>query len=342
MHAPGPLLENRLNLDKAGGMGHHDHLLSGHPVLNTRDLDEARAAVSARYCDHKLDMRAAGDLDVCHNHVRGAHLSFNLLGYGAEVAINPGELQDFYLLQIPLSGMAQIHHRTEEITASQACATILNPDRPSEMVWKAGCQKLMVQIDAGFLDRVATEAVGTELPGPVRFDPRVDVTAPKGRHLRRLSLAIAQGIDRGFLDFTRQDLGQISVERDITLALLEAQPSNVSHLIQRADMANAAHYVRRAVDFIQAALQDALTLDDIAAAAQVHPRTLQTAFKHHMGCTPMQYLRDIRLDKARYYLLQRQRRLHVGQIAYDCGYAHLGRFSRDYRARFGQTPRETH
>lgn len=323
-------------------MGQHGTLLGAHPVLRTRDLDEARAAVAARYCDHILNMDAGGDLDVTHNHVRGAHVSLNLLSYGAEVSINPGELQDFYLLQMPLSGAAQINHRGEEVSASDTCATILNPDRPTEMIWKAGCRKLMVQIDASFLDRVAAEAVGTALPGPVRFDPCVDLTGARGGHLRRLSLAIAQGIDSGLVEFARQDLSQISIERDITLALLEAQPSNVSHLFKAADAAPAAYYVRRAVDFVQSTLHDALTLDDIAAAAQVHPRTLQAAFKQQMGCTPMQFLRNIRLDQARYFLLQRQKRLHVGQIAYDCGYTHLGRFSRDYRARFGQTPRETH
>ena len=126
------------------------------------------------------------------------------------------------------------------------------------------------------------------------------------------------------------------------MALLEAQPSNVTHLFKGPDTAAAAHCVRRAVEFIQSALHNAVTLDDIAEAAHVHPRTLQTAFRQQMGCTPMQYVRDLRLDQARYFLLQRQKRLHVGQVAYDCGYTHLGRFSRDYRARFGQTPRETH
>lgn len=324
------------------GMQQQGSVLGSYPVLRTRNLDEARAAVSARYCDHKLDLCNGGDLRVTHNHVRGGHVSLNLLSYGADVTINPGELQDFYLLQIPLAGVAQISHRSEDITASAHCATILNPDRPSQMIWHGGCQKLMVQIDADFLTRVAQEATGVGLPGAVRFNPSVDLKGQAGLRLRQLSISIAYAIEAGVVDFTKQDLAQLAMERDLTLALLEAQPSNVSHLFQTPDPQGAVHYLRRAVDYIHSSLHEALTLDDIAAAAQVHPRTLQAAFKDQFRCTPMQYLRDQRLNKARYHLLQRRNRLNVSQIAYDCGYNHLGRFSRDYRARFGQAPRDTH
>lgn len=334
-------------LDRTGGtgdtlsMGQHDALLNSHPVLRTRDLDEARAAVAARYCDHKLDLVSGRSVDVTHNHARGAHVSLNFLGYGADVAINPGELHDFYLLQIPLTGTAQIAHRGEVVAASPDCATILNPDRPSDMIWRKDCKKLMVQIDADFLGRVATEALAATLPGPVRFAPSVYLRHAQGQQLRHLSLAIAKAIEGGHMRLDQQGLSQLSVEREIAMALIQLQPSNISHLLRAAAPVSAGHAVSRAICFMHDCHHDALTLDAVARAAKVHPRTLQIAFRQAMGCTPMQFLRDLRLDKARYHLMRRTNRMSVSEVAYDCGYAHLGRFSRDYKARFGQAPRDT-
>ncbi|MCB1384740.1 MAG: AraC family transcriptional regulator [Nitratireductor sp.] len=323
------------------GMGLHDTLLGAHRVLHTRDLDEARQAVARRYCDHRLDLVAGNSLEVTHRHARGAHVSLNVLSYGADVAIDPGELKDFYLLQLPLRGSAKISHRGEDVDANPQCGTLLNPDRPTRMLWRGDCLKLMVQIDAAFLTEVAIDACGAALPGPVRFDPKVDLAREAGQRLLTLALAAARVVGDRPGQPGSQGLPQLALERQLAAAMLEAQPSNISHLIDRAARTGiCTRSVRRAIAFVQERHHEDICLDDIALAAGLHRRTLQTAFQQHMGVTPMQYLRDVRLDHARFHLLRRHNRASVGEIAYDCGYSHLGRFSRDFRARFGESPRE--
>lgn len=321
-------------------MGVHETLLHAHAVLRTRDLDEARATVAGRYCQHRLNLVSGRSLSAFHNHARGVHISLNVLGYGGHVAIDPGELTDFYLLQIPLAGHARIAHRGEEVEANARCGTILNPDRPSQMVWRADCVKLMVQIDKAFLARVAVEESGLELPGQVRFDPKVNLNCHVGRRLKTLSLAAARSIDDGTLPLAPQELSLLSMERHLVGALLERQPSNVSHLLTAGRRAVSALHLRRAISYIQDSHHEAISLQDMARAAGAHPRTLQAAFQKAMGVTPMQFLRDVRLDHARYHLMRRRHRPSVTEIAFDCGYTHLGRFSRDFKARFGQSPRD--
>ncbi|MEO0387238.1 MAG: hypothetical protein AAF281_06865 [Pseudomonadota bacterium] len=208
----------------------HQPLLQAHTVLRTTELDAARAAVAEKYCDHRLTLASGLKADVVHNHVRGADLSLNVLQYGADVAINPGELQDFYLLQLPLAGHAEVHHRGEAVDASPRFGTLLNPDRPTTMRWRDGCRKLMVQVDAAFLGRVACEEIGGEIPGPVRFDPKVALTRPGGRRLRALSLAAVRAVDAGDVTPSAQDLTMLALERTLVATMLETQPSNVSHL----------------------------------------------------------------------------------------------------------------
>ncbi len=277
---------------------------------------------------------------VIHNHVRGAQMSLNVLGYGADVSINPGELQHFYLLQLPLEGHARITHRGEEVEASAACGTLLNPDRPSTMIWQRDCRKLMVQIDADFLNHVAETEVGAPLPGPVRFDPKVVLTGG-GQRLLSLSLAAARAIDAGRIQPAQHDLKLLALERQLAVTMLETQPSNVSHLLSSALPQAATLHLRRAIAYIHEQAHENITLQDIATAAGIHHRTLQTAFRDRVGLTPIAYLRDVRLDKARFHLMHRQNRARVCEVAYDCGYSHLGRFSKEYRARFGHAPSET-
>lgn len=322
-------------------MGFHDALLDRFTVLRSSDLDEARAAVARRYCDHRLDLISGRRIDVTHNHVRGLHISLNILGYGADVEINPGELSAFYLLQLPLAGEARIEHRGEEITAGPLCGTILNPDRPARMIWRKTCRKLMVQFDAVFLNRIASEEAGASLPGPVRFDPCVPLSAAAGEHILSLSKGAARAFDTERVSPGFRNLNLMSLERQLTVALLRLQPSNVSHLLNAPPPACRPLHVRRAIAFIHAGAHESLTLEDIAAAAGVHSRTLQTAFRKNLGVTPVQFLRDVRLDRARFHLMRRQNRASVSEIAWDCGYSHLGRFSRDFRARFGHAPSET-
>lgn len=66
-----------------------DGLLAGFPILRTEDLSEAREVVGRAFCDHRLDIRQGTRLAVQHDHIGGAELSLNALGYGAEVSIDP-------------------------------------------------------------------------------------------------------------------------------------------------------------------------------------------------------------------------------------------------------------
>lgn len=55
--------------------------------------------------------------------------------------------------------------------------------------------------------------------------------------------------------------------------------------------------------------------------------------------SPMQYLRGVRLDRAREDLQAGVGT--VSDIAYQWGFTNLGRFARAYRERFGELPSDT-
>ena len=313
-------------------------LLAGFPILRTEDLSEARAVVGQAFCDHRLDLRRGGRLSVSHDHVSGVEVSLNSLGYGAEIEIDPGQLQNFYLLQFPLAGRAIIRHRGETVDAGTNTATILNPDRDTRMIWGQGCQKLLLQVNRVHLERVAQDLIGAELPGAVRFDPAVDLTSTGGQRLFGRVVAAAQAASDGELWCGTAGLKEAWAERELATVLIESQPSNISHMLWRTRRAPTSREMRRALDFLHANLCEPIRVEEIAREAGLNVRSLQLGFKSVFGMSPMRYLHDVRLDAARYRLARRYDRESVTEVAYSVGFSHLGRFSQDYRVRFGVSP----
>lgn len=315
--------------------------LADFPLLRTDDLDEARHRVSEKFCDHRLDMsRHAGRLEVRHNHVSGRHVSINYLHYGADVAINPGMLGDFYLLQVPLSGTALIHHRGEEICADARTASLLNPDRETDMLWHGDCRKLLLQIDKSYLHSVAQTILGRPTPGTIRFDPRVDLGCASGQRIARLLVNAAQMAgDKALFDQTTGPQTQWT-ELELVATLLTHQSSNISHMLDHADCVARPAQIKRALAYIYDNLAEPIRLADIAAHAGLNVRTLQKGFQREFGASPMHVLRDARLDAARYFLSGKRDQISVTDAAYLAGFSHLGRFSSAYKARFGHLPSE--
>ena len=99
--------------------------------------------------------------------------------------------------------------------------------------------------------------------------------------------------------------------------------------------------VRRALEAMRADLGRDWTVPDLAATAGVSCRTLQRLFQDFLGKTPRAALRDIRFECARRVLLQGLPDARVMDVALSCGFPHFGRFSIEYRRRYGETPSRT-
>jgi transcriptional regulator GlxA family with amidase domain len=93
--------------------------------------------------------------------------------------------------------------------------------------------------------------------------------------------------------------------------------------------------------FIEANARETLRLQDIAAAANVPARTLLDGFRRFRQTSPGRFLRDLRLDRARESLIERDGEASVTTAALEAGFTHLGRFARAYADRFGEKPSET-
>lgn len=127
--------------------------------------------------------------------------------------------------------------------------------------------------------------------------------------------------------------------------LLASFPNNVMadavRLEQQAGRSEASPtLVAHAMRVVEAGAYDDLTLDDLARACGVSPRALQYAFRKQLGCSPMDYVRRVRLDLVRRSLREGDR-TSVSDAAARLGFHNPGRFASDYRQVFDENPRQT-
>ena len=316
--------------------------LSNHRLLQTTDVDIARKVVAQKFCPHDLiPGRNSRKFEVAHNHAAGKTLSLNYMRYGSEVTINPGELTNFYLVQIPVRGSARVRSGKKSVEAARGTASILNPTRDTSMTWGEGCEKLLLQIDRDALRRTAELLVGRAMPQPVVFDPEVKLASPALRDWKKSLLAsfeVAEGGNAFGPNFHKH---QALFEERLIAGLLLAQPSTVSHMLSRTPTQISSSQVRRARSFIMEHLSEPITITQIAAEVDCSIRSLQLGFKLQFQCTPNQFLMRQRLNHAHFLLQTSPPETLIQSIAFDSGFSHLGRFSIAYRSVFGCSPSET-
>jgi len=96
--------------------------------------------------------------------------------------------------------------------------------------------------------------------------------------------------------------------------------------------------VKRARERIAAHPEEPITVATLCAELGVSRRTLQYCFRDVLGISPLSYLRAMRLNGVRAAL---QTARSVTEAAVNWGFWHLGQFSADYRAMFGERPSAT-
>jgi AraC family transcriptional regulator len=106
-------------------------------------------------------------------------------------------------------------------------------------------------------------------------------------------------------------------------------------------MASGEEYrsrIQRSLDYARAHLEENPSLAELADAAAFSPYHFHRIFAAFVGETPAEHIRRLRIEKAASELLMRPA-APITEIALSCGFATPSAFSRDFRARFGLSPR---
>jgi len=319
----------RIDEHACGSAAHHLH-----------DLDEVRQVVAGLYCDHRLDQSRRNErLDYGHRHERLEQVSFSRMRYGAEVRVRPGALGDFYLVQMPLKGGDAFSVNGQAWRCGPKQASAHGPEDELDMHWSADCEKFVVRIERQALERHAEAVLGPSAVGSLSFAPLVDLSDGKVRAwLETAQHIFAQMQHNPAIRDT--PLMRTQFEHMLLTTLLSWLPA-VRPPAPGAERPILPRHVKLAEDFLQAHADQPVSIEDLSAQVGVSGRTLYEGFRKYLGVSPMRYLRDLRMSRARADLLDPARPRSVTEVATRWGFFQLGRFAIDYRQRFGESPSDT-
>ena len=217
--------------------------------------------------------------------------------------------------------------------------------------------KLVVMPSGSGVDLVIPDLAGSEaftVP-EARFIAAAEALCPTPKSVRPDRLAMIEG-----------DTVQLQALRKAMIDLVarpesdpDPDPEGVSNLIaktiawmghsssKRSPEAMIVNGARKRIaklvqELVEEHYRDPVHLEELCRATGVGVRTLQRCFREFFDLTITDYLKAVRLDKARRELIAADP-LHdsVGRIALEHGCTHLGRFSVTYRERFAESPRQT-
>jgi AraC family transcriptional regulator len=102
---------------------------------------------------------------------------------------------------------------------------------------------------------------------------------------------------------------------------------------------NDAHipkWLMRAHDAIRDCCSSSLTIAKLAGIAGVHPVHFARAFRQYFNCSPGEYLRACRLDRA--LELLRRSKLSIAEVALEAGYCDQSHFTKALHRAWRRTP----
>jgi AraC family ethanolamine operon transcriptional activator len=130
--------------------------------------------------------------------------------------------------------------------------------------------------------------------------------------------------------------------RDFLPLLITALPLQQERLKAPVKAFRRSQMVKQANDYMQAHLDQPLTLSDLCQALDTSSRALCYGFQEVFGISPMAYLKLLRLQGVHRALKAADPGTKtVTGIAAQFGFWHLGYFAHDYHQMFGELPSET-
>ena len=307
-------------------------------LFASTDIDEVRSMVGRVMKPHRLVLAGAGDrLDARMHYTPLGDISLSRLRYGGTVEIEPGPLESFFLVQMPLVGSAIVDSGGQHVDSGPEIASVLSPDDETKMRWLAGNEQLMLRLSRSLVERTLVGHFGHPLEQPLQFD-----LGFRWRECAQWRCLLSYLIDCSTqgLDLAQHKLVLAQIEQLAASVLLVSHRHNHSEAAPARRGTILPRHVRRAQDYLEAHAHEPVCADKLAQVVGVSVRSLYTGFKDFLGVSPMHYLRDLRMERARTELMSGEAS-NVAGVALRWGFAHMGRFSNDYKQRYGESPSQT-
>ncbi len=312
--------------------------LNAYPAIRTKIDSELPEQIDGLFGGARVLELPDGEdgLDAKGNLCRLSKIEIWCGAYGVPIKFKLANTS-FYRQQYCLRGSAAISINKEHISVDQNKSCIL-PAGGAPKVGEFGpdFQQMVLRIGAENLTEKLRALIGQPINRALEFDWEVNLDAPPSQHLRRMTELLTQTLDTVGTRFPALAIAEF--EQAVMVAFLCSNRHNYSHLLERRPSDSAPWQVRRAEEYIEANWDRTISVEDVAAVSGASARSIFRAFQQSRGYSPLAFAKQVRLRHARDMLNLADITTTVTDIAFACGFSDLGRFSKDYRQTFGESP----
>jgi AraC-like DNA-binding protein len=309
------------------------------PLFETRNPEDFLHELAKHFGVLALDMHADAALFEAQRSyvkIKSVDLVYgaSTAGYQVRFPSVPMVKQQFALQaagQTTLGGTRYTISRTEAVVVPAGVEMIHE--------YQAGFQSFIFRAEAAALQAKLSAVAGMPITRNIEFVAHSNMESPAIQRLRRLLEFMVSELDRDEEKLPAAALAEF--EQMLLLTFLAANPHNYSHVLKREQPRPAPWQVRRVEEYITANWNRPITVEALAAAAGASTRSVFKAFKDARNCSPMTFVKSIRLQHARAMLQRPEGTTTVVSTAFACGFLNPGHFARDYRLAYGELPSAT-
>jgi len=172
---------------------------------------------------------------------------------------------------------------------------------------------------------------------------RLAPTTPEGISLLGSLLATMMAGLRATPELLKHPQMRKAMEQAVFATLLDSVSTGTARTTAAPCCSARQQLVARARAYMEAHIDEVITVADLCVELGVSRRTLQYSFQDVLDLNPVKFLRAIRLNAVRRALkaADQSRGATVADIAARWGFWHLSHFSAEYKAMFSELPSET-
>ncbi len=307
------------------------------PVVETSDPKEFGDAITAEFGARPLTIGVGSrPFRASANHLVLANgdIAFSSATASVEVRFPPVSLFKQHFIQ-QRSGRTRFGGKHFEVTSAE---TVVIPAGVEAIhQYDAEFEQLTYRVSPSALQSKLGAIVGMPIAGRLEFATPSDFADPSLRRLKRLLEFVVTELDTA----TVPPAALAEFEQLLIISFLSGNLHNFSDLMAREHPPPAKWQVQLAEEYLEANWNHPITVEALAAATGTSTRSLFKAFRDSRNCSPMMFVRGIRLAQARRMLQQPNPTTTIMTVAFACGFLNPGHFAQHYRLAFGELPSAT-
>lgn len=306
-------------------------------LLKTDNYRQACKHVTDIYIPHRLRAHETSPLDFRIRYLESERFTIGHLRYGADAELLVPPMRDCYHVNLTLHGNTAVSQGGQTaVTEAGLGGVIFTPNDPYTVRWSPDAIQYAIKVPRWSLEMQLEALLGHPVASSVRFDLGFGLAGSDAQGMLAAITHMRDELSRG--GAARFPLVRAQLESYVISQMLAVMRHEHRDEIAHPPTAASRTHVARARAFIDEHIAEALTVSDVARATFVSVRALQAGFREELGISPKQYMSAMRLERAFHDLQASDGTVQVQEVAFRWGYAHMGRFSQQFRERFGVLP----